>query len=71
MYKEVIDKKNKTITIITDWYEKTYTQKEEIKSIKKLIKDYLNGKVKEGTNYDLDEWSHPMKMHLQRLEKLL
>lgn len=76
-YKEIVDKKNKTIHVEYHcnhpYYhsEYTYTQKELIKGVKKLIKDFLNGKVKEGTNYDYDEWCNPMLHKLKLLEKIL
>lgn len=75
MYKQTIDKKNKTITEefgYKDLYHNkhTYTQKDLIKKVKKLIKDYLNGKVGKE-NYDLEDWCNPMKHNLELLEKLL
>ena len=75
MYKQTIDKKNKTITEefeYKDLYHNkhTYTQKDLIKKVKKLIKDYLNGKVGRG-EYGFDEWCNPMKHNLELLEKLL
>ena len=75
MYKQIIDKKNKTITEefgYKDLYHSkhTYTQKDLIKKVKKLIKDYLNGKVGRG-DYGFDEWCNPMKHNLELLEKLL
>lgn len=75
MYKQTIDKKNKTVTeefgYKNLYYDKhTYTQKDLIKKVKKLIKDYLNGKVSKG-DYDFDEWCNPMKHNLELLEKLL
>lgn len=75
MYKQTIDKKNKTITeefgYKNLYYDKhTYTQKDLIKKVKKLIKDYLNGKVRKR-GYDFDEWCNPMKHNLELLEKLL
>ena len=75
MYKQTIDKKNKTITVIVgenDNPRKTvYTQKELIKGVKKLIKDYLHGKVQEDADYDYDEWCNSMLHKLKLLEKLL
>lgn len=75
MYKQTIDKKNKTITEEFGYKElyynkHTYTQKDIIQKAKKLIKDYLNGKVGRG-EYDLEEWCNPMKHNLELLEKLL
>lgn len=75
MYKQTIDKKNKTITEefgYKDLYHNkhNYTQKDLIKKVKKLIKDYLNGKVGRG-DYSFDEWCNPMKYNLELLEKLL
>ena len=75
MYKQTIDKKNKTITEefgYKDLYHNkhTYTQKDLIKKVKKLTKDYLNGKVGRG-DYGFDEWCNPMKHNLELLEKLL
>ena len=49
----------------------TYTQKDIIKKVKKLIKDYLNGKVQEDADYDYDEWCNSMLHKLKLLEKLL
>jgi hypothetical protein len=75
MYKQTIDKKNKTIIEefgYKDLYHNkyTYTQKDLIKKVKKLIKDYLNGKVGKEY-YDIEEWCNPMKHNLELLEKLL
>ena len=75
MYKQTIDKKNKTITEEFEYKnlyssKHTYTQKDLIKKVKKLIKDYLNGKVGRG-EYGFDEWCNPMKHNLELLEKLL
>ena len=75
MYKQTIDKKNKTITEEFGYKhlyhnKHTYTQKDLIKKVKKLIKDYLNGKVGRG-EYGFDEWCNPMKHNLELLEKLL
>jgi hypothetical protein len=75
MYKQTIDKKNKTITEEFGYKnlyhnKHTYTQKDIIKKVKKLIKDYLNGKVGRG-EYGFDEWCNPMKHNLELLEKLL
>ena len=75
MYKQTIDKKNKTITEefgYKDLYHNkhTYTQKDLIKKVKNLIKDYLNGKVGRS-EYGFDEWCNPMKHNLELLEKLL
>jgi len=77
MYKQTIDKKNKTIHVEYHCnhpyyhFEYTYTQKELIKGVKKLIKDFLNGKVKEGANYGYDEWCNAMLHKLKLLEKVL
>ena len=75
MYKQIIDKKNKTITEEFGYKslyhgKYTYTQKDLIKKVKKLIKDYLNGKVGKE-DYDLEEWCDPMKHNLELLGKLL
>ena len=75
MYKQTIDKKNKTITEEFGYKnlyhnKHTYTQKDIIKKVKKLIKDYLSGKV-DKEDYDIEEWCNPMKHNLELLEKLL
>lgn len=75
MYKQTIDKKNKTIIEefgYKDLYHNkhTYTQKDLIKKVKKLIKDYSNGKVGKG-DYDLEEWCNAMLHKLKLLEKIL
>jgi len=75
MYKQTIDKKNKTITEEFGYKnlyhnKHTYTQKDIIKKVKKLIKDYLSGKVGKE-DYDIAEWCNPMKHNLELLEKLL
>ena len=68
-------RKNKTITVIVgeddNPREIVYTQKELIKCVKKLIKDYISGKVQEDTDYDYDEWCNPMLHKLKLLEKVL
>lgn len=57
-------------TVSFQQVSKDYAQKDLIKKVKKLIKDYLNGKVGKE-NYDLEEWCNPMKHNLELLEKLL
>ena len=75
MYKELIDIKNKHITIISgvndnNLHERTYTQKQILNKLKKLTKDYLTNKVSIDGDYDLEEWNNAMSYYLKLFSKL-
>ena len=71
MYKQTIDKKNKTITEEFGYKnlyrnKHTYTQKDVIKKVKKLCNNMINDKVK-----DVDEFCFILKHNLELLLEVL